>query len=98
MSRLWVCFFVFGFARVFEQETAGGIVGTVKEASGSTIPGARVSAANAETDVESQVVSDETGIYQFPLLRAGRYRLTVEAPGFQKLVRTDVIVNTTERL
>src|SRR5215467_11983500 len=98
MSRRSVCFLLFAIAPVFAQETTGGIVGTVKDASGSTIPGARVSAANAETDVESQVLSDETGGYQFPLLRAGRYRLTVEAPGFQQLVRAGIIVNTTERV
>src|SRR6266568_6413353 len=80
------------------QETTGGIVGVVKDSSGSTVAGAKVSAVNAETDLESQTVSDETGGYQFPLLRAGRYRLTVTAPGFQKLVRSDVIVNTTERV
>src|SRR6266567_8923496 len=82
----------------FGQETTGGIVGVVKDSSGSTVAGARVAAVNAETDLESQTVSDETGGYQFPLLRAGRYRLTVTAPGFQKLLRTDVIVNTTERV
>src|SRR5690349_25072634 len=83
---------------VFGQETTGGIVGAVKDSSGSIIAGARVSAVSEETELEAQVVSDETGIYQFPLLRAGRYRLTVEAPGFQKLVRSGVIVNTTERV
>src|SRR5712691_1543690 len=80
------------------QETTGGIVGVVKDSSGSTVAGARVTAVNEETDLESQAVADETGGYQFPLLRAGRYRLTVAAPGFQKLVRSDVIVNTTERV
>src|SRR5580704_10905678 len=80
----------------FGQETTGGIVGAVKDSSGSTVAGAKISAVNEETDLESQAVSDESGIYQFPLLRAGRYKLTVEAPGFQKLVRPDVIVNTTE--
>jgi len=82
----------------FGQETTGGIVGVVKDSTGSTVAGARVTAVNEETDLESQVVSDDTGGYQFPLLRAGRYRLMVVAPGFQKLVRTDVIVNTTERV
>src|SRR5215813_12927155 len=77
------------------QETTGGIVGVVKDSSGSTVAGARVSAVNTETELESQTVSDEIGAYQFPLLRAGRYRLTVIAPGFQKLLRPDVIVNTT---
>src|SRR5215831_18423347 len=85
-------------AAVFGQETTGGIIGAVKDSSGSTIASARVSAVSEETDVESQTISDETGGYQFPLLRAGRYRLTVEAPGFQKLVRPSVIVNTTERV
>src|SRR5712691_658433 len=80
------------------QETTGGIVGVVKDSSGSTVAGARVTAVNEETDLESQAVADETGGYQFPLLRAGRYRLTVAAPGFQKLLRPDVIVNTTERV
>src|SRR5260370_31443671 len=80
------------------QETTGGIVGVVKDSSGSTVAGARVTAVNEETDLEWQTVSDETGGYQFPLLRAGRYRLTVTAPGLQKLLRPDVVVNTTERV
>src|SRR2546422_11709083 len=82
----------------FSQETTGGIVGTVRDSSGSVVTGVRVTAVNEETDFQSQGVSDESGGYQFPLLRAGRYRLTAEATGFQKLFRTDVIVNTTQRI
>src|SRR5882724_5233879 len=82
----------------FSQETTGGIVGAVKDSSASLVAGAKVTAVNEETDIQSQAVSDESGGYQFPLLRAGRYRLTAEAAGFQKLVRPDVIVNTTERV
>src|SRR5437879_6764517 len=82
----------------FSQETTGGIVGVVKDSSGSVVTGARVTAVNEETDFQSQAISDESGAYQFPLLRAGRYRLTAEAAGFQKLLRPDVIVNTTERV
>ncbi|MGI8989570.1 MAG: carboxypeptidase-like regulatory domain-containing protein [Bryobacteraceae bacterium] len=80
------------------QETTGGIVGVVKDSSGSTVAGAKVTAINEETDLESQSVSDETGNYQFPLLRAGRYRLIAETSGFQKIVMNGVIVNTTERV
>src|SRR5260370_1424058 len=105
MSRQSISFQFFLFAalcllitRAFGQETTGGIVGVVKDSSGSTVAGARVAAVNAETDLEWQTVSDETGGYQFPLLRAGRYRLTVTAPGLQKLLRPDVVVNTTERV
>jgi Carboxypeptidase regulatory-like domain/TonB-dependent Receptor Plug Domain len=105
MSRSSVYLQIVFFAALFllipsvlAQETTGGIVGGIKDSSGSTIAGARVSAVNEETDLEAQVLSDETGVFQFPLLRAGKYRLTVEAPGFQKLVRAGVVVNTTERV
>src|SRR5712691_13303196 len=105
MSRQSVCFQFFLFAVLcllikpaFGQETTGGIVGVVKDSSGSTVAGARVTAVNEETDLESQAVADETGGYQFPLLRAGRYRLAVAAPGFQKLLRSYVIMKTTERV
>ena len=100
---VYLPFFLFAVLCLFMipaagQETTGGIVGVVKDSSGSTVAGARITAVNEETDLESQAVSDETGGYQFPLLRAGRYRLAVTAPGFQKLLRPDVIVNTTERV
>src|SRR5437763_874788 len=95
LSCVVLCLFIIP---AFGQETTGSIVGTVKHSSGSSVAGAKISAANEETDLESQAVADETGGYQFPLLRAGRYRLTVAALGFQKLVRSDVIVNTTERV
>src|SRR5258708_29436805 len=80
------------------QETTGGIVGVVKDSSGSTVAGARITAVNEETDLESQAVSDETGGYQFPLLRAGRYRLAVAAPRVPNLPRPYVIGKTTQPL
>src|SRR5258708_15747 len=100
---VYLPFFLFAVLCLFMipaagQETTGGIVGVVKDSSGSTVAGARITAVNEETDLESQAVSDETGGYQFPLLRAGRYRLAVTAPGFQKLLRADLVVNTTERV
>ncbi len=85
-------------ASALGQETTGSILGTVKDSSGAVLSGARLSALNQETDQQITAVSNDTGDYVFPLLRAGRYRLTVEAPGFQRLIRTDVEVSTTERV
>jgi len=91
---LVVFFAAYGFA----QETTGAILGVVRDSSGSVITGASVTALNQETGVEARATSDDLGNYQFPLLRAGRYRLLIENAGFQKFQRTDIIVNTAERV
>lgn len=80
------------------QETTGSITGEVKDPSGSVVPGAQIQATNLDTGAEFSVTSDEAGLYNLPLLRAGRYRMTVEAAGFQRQQRDGIVVNTTERL
>src|SRR5713226_7603328 len=85
-------------APAFGQEVTGALVGVIRDSSGSTVPGASLILISQDTDAQRQTISDEAGSYQFLLLRAGKYRLTVEAPGFQRLVQSDIIVNTTERV
>ena len=80
------------------QEVTGAILGVVKDNTDAVVPGARVTAVNEQTAARSETVTDGAGAFQFPLLRAGRYQVTVEAPGFQKLERSGVIVNTAERI
>ena len=80
------------------QEVTGALTGIVHDSSGSVVAGAALTLVSQETDAQRQAVADESGAYQFPLLRAGRYRMTVEAKGFQRLIQTDIIVNTTERV
>ncbi len=87
-----------GVSAIWAQETTGSIVGVIKDASGSVVAAAQVSAVRQDTGVESRTTSDESGNYQFQLMRAGVYRLLVEQPGFQRLQRNDITVNTTERL
>src|SRR5258708_10216158 len=80
------------------QETTGSIVGVIRDSSGSVIASAPVTATRQDTGAEVQVKTDGQGNYQFSLLRAGTYRLVVEHPGFQRLQRNDITVNTTERI
>ena len=74
------------------------MIGVVKDSSGAAIAAARVVAVNQETSAELEAVTDQEGNYQFQLMRAGTYRVVAEHPGFQRLQRNDVIVNTTERV
>jgi hypothetical protein len=85
-------------APICGQEVTGALVGVVRDSSGSVVPAASLTLVSQETQAQRQATTDDTGAYQFLLLRAGRYRLTAEAAGFQRLVQSDIIVNTTERV
>ena len=49
---------------------------------------------NIETGATRTVTTDESGVYRFPLLPLGTYRITAEAANFKKLVREGIILTT----
>jgi hypothetical protein len=61
---------------------SAGIQGVVKDASDALVPGAEVTAANIETGLKRRAQSNESGLYSFPTLPVGRYRLTSARQGF----------------
>src|SRR5688500_432112 len=74
------------------QERFGGVTGTVTDATKAALPGATVTATNAETGAQRVVVSSADGSYRVPDLDPGRYSVTFELDTFQKMVMNDVLV------
>jgi hypothetical protein len=60
--------------------------GTVIDAQGNAIVGAKVTLTNTDTSSTVVSTSDDNGIYQFNALPPAPYRLTVEQAGFKKKV------------
>jgi hypothetical protein len=89
---------IFAYSLGIAQEITGAITGIIRDNSGAVLPEAVLTATNLGTALEVRVTTDETGAYTFALLRPGRYRLTVEKAGFQRMIRENVVVNTAERL
>src|SRR5262245_20363658 len=90
MRKFWVLgFLLLAVVPAVAQETRGTISGTVKDAQG-VIPGAAVKITNVETNVSQQVVSNGSGYFEAPLLRAGSYEVSVEITGFKTLKRTGI--------
>ena len=50
---------------------------------------------NIETGATRTVTTDESGVYRFPLLPLGTYRITAEAANFKTLVREGIILTFT---
>src|ERR1700678_665837 len=68
------------------QSTFGAIVGTVKDQSGSVVPGATVTLVNVGSSAKHTTTSSASGNYEFPNLDAGTYQVTVAASGFKDKV------------
>jgi len=72
--------------------TSGVLLGTITDASGALVPGARVTVTNTATGQERQTETSSNGDFRFSLLPPGFYRFHVEKPGFQTLASDPVEV------
>ena len=55
-----------------------------------SIPGATVTVTNVATNATRSVTTNEAGLYAFPALVPGPYRVRVETRGFKTVTRTDI--------
>ena len=78
------------------QTVSGSIVGTVTDATGSVVPGAKITVTNAETRAVTKTTTNETGGYRAPFLPIGSYDVRVEAAGFQTVLHEAVPVRVDE--
>lgn len=70
----------------------GVLSGRVLDETGAGIAGATVVAAGATTGGRGETVADDSGGYRLPDLRPDRYRITVQAPGFEQASHDGVVL------
>jgi hypothetical protein len=96
MKQIWTMLFVpalvllvssLGFAQSVSQ-----ISGTVKDATGSAIPGAQVTVIQTDTGVTRTAETDAGGIYSLPSLPLGPYRLEVKKEGFSTYIQSGIVL------
>jgi hypothetical protein len=73
---------------VYAQVAGATLAGTVTDASGAQVSGAKVSIRNTATGVERHIITDSASFYSAPNLLPGTYDITVTAPGFSTYLRT----------
>lgn len=71
-------------------QTGSNITGSVQDATGAVVAGARVQARNVETALTRSAQADDSGRFAFPSLPAGIYEVRVEMAEFRPLVRRDI--------
>src|SRR3954465_15847920 len=80
------------------QFDSGTVVGTVRDASRSVVPGAKVTVTAVETGISSIRTSGEDGNYEFPAVKPGQYVVTAEKQGFALALVENVRVQVGARL
>lgn len=83
---------------VFGQSSNASISGTITDATGAVLPGVTVTASNTNTGVVTTAVSNNAGVYNFPSLLPGVYKVVAEMRGFQTKTYTDVQLGNAAQL
>src|SRR6516162_11778664 len=92
---LTLCFAIPGFS---QTQVLGTISGTVSDKSGAVIPDSTVTATNKGTSQLTTATTNDAGYFIFTNLPAGTYDVAAEKAGFQRCVRTGVILDPAGRV
>jgi hypothetical protein len=83
---------------VTAQVPTGKIIGTVMDDSGIPLPGVSVEAKSPTMVGKSSVLTDESGVYRLFALPPGTYEIKYSLPGFNTVVRKDIVVRLEETI
>jgi hypothetical protein len=95
---LAVVIVLFSAGFLHAQVDTGSITGTVTDASGAVVSGAKVTLTNEGTGTSLSTSAGGDGVFDFSPVRIGTYRLDVSAPGFKKEVQLHVVVDVSARV
>src|SRR5262245_31187682 len=68
----------------------GQLAGSVSDTTGALIPGVTITATNTATGVATTTLTNDAGLYTFPSLQPGIYRVSAELSGFQTSTATNL--------
>jgi hypothetical protein len=77
---------------LFSQANYGRILGIVTDQTGGVISGATVTVIDTQRGVARTLTTDQAGEYNAPTLIPGTYTVRVEAQGFKKLERQNIVL------
>jgi hypothetical protein len=80
-------------SRVWAQFETAAVVGTVQDATGAVVAGAKVTLTNVNTGVNATATTDASGHYEFFTVRIGTYVVTAEKSGFSLALADNVQVS-----
>ena len=75
----------------FGQTETGQVAGTVKDATGAVVVGAKVTIVSTTTGLTRTATTNSSGLYSVVSLPPGPYNVTIEGTGFQKATQSATV-------
>jgi hypothetical protein len=88
-AALWVTVFP-----VAAQTLKGTILGTITDPSHAVIPSVVVNVTEVNTNFHRSEITNDSGFFAFANLDPGTYRVDVAHPGFQKMIRAGIVLES----
>jgi hypothetical protein len=79
-------------AQAAKPQSGGNISGTVLDARGAEVTGARVTLEINGSNSPRTMTTDDSGSFQFNAIQPGTFKLTVSSPGFASWETTDLVL------
>jgi hypothetical protein len=92
-ARIILAFVLVAAVSLSAQTFRGTILGSVTDAQGAVVAGAKVTVKNVGTGLERTTETSANGSYSLPELPIGTYTVTITQAGFQTFVTTGVTVD-----
>jgi hypothetical protein len=89
---------IFSGGSAWAQKDTGSIVGVVRDAGGGVVPGAKVTARDADRGTQFETMTNGAGEYVAGPLKVGRYTVTVEKANFKTAVAGPVQLDVQGRV
>ncbi len=77
---------------VVAQDLTSRVEGTLQDQTGGILPGVEVKLVNVETNVERIALTNDNGLYVFPQVAQGKYRIVAAMAGFKTAVVEGVVI------
>ena len=97
LNTLLVSLLLLSGLPAYAQFDSATVLGTVRDANGAVIAGAKVTVKNTATGIVTTALTDANGDYLFPTVRIGVYRVTAELTGFSTAAAEQVNVTVEAR-
>ena len=87
---------ILSFGIASAQMSTASLSGTVHDATGASVGGAKITTTEIETGTNRTTTSETDGSYTFPLLPVGSYSLEVAVKGFSLFRQTGIVLTVGE--
>jgi hypothetical protein len=87
---LWAFALILFACGAANAQFSSAIEGSVTDTSGAIIPSAKVVLTNTDTGVTQTTESNSAGLYRFPALGPGHYRVQISAQGFTTAAQENI--------